>query len=78
MEALLEKEGKVESWNDDRLDEMSRRMDDGFREMREGFAQVDVRLDRMSDRLGTRIDRLFYIQIVFMASLALGLLTDKI
>lgn len=29
MEALLE-EGKVERWNDDRLDELSRRMDDGF------------------------------------------------
>lgn len=30
-------EPKVDSWNDDRLDELSRRMDDGFKEMREGF-----------------------------------------
>jgi archaellum component FlaC len=30
MEALLEKEEQVENWNDDRLDEFSRRMDAGF------------------------------------------------
>ena len=41
MEALLEKEGTVESWNDERLDELSRRVDDGFKEMRAGFARVD-------------------------------------
>jgi len=51
MEALLEKEGEVENWNDDRLDELSRRMDesakeireemrDGFKEMREGFDRL--------------------------------------
>ncbi|HEX5594100.1 MAG TPA: hypothetical protein VFX35_12230 [Solirubrobacterales bacterium] len=71
MEALLEKEGKVESWNDERLDELSRRMDSGFKEvrseMRDGFARMD-----------SRLDRLFYIQLLFMGSLAIGLLTDKI
>lgn len=67
MEALLEKEGDVENWNDDRLDELSRRVDAGFKEMREGFARVD-----------SRLDRLFYIQIVFMGSLAIGLLTKVI
>lgn len=41
MEALLEKEGDVESWNDERLDELSRRMDNGFKEMREGFARIE-------------------------------------
>jgi hypothetical protein len=41
MEALLEKEGTVESWNDERMDELSRRVDDGFKEMREGFTRVD-------------------------------------
>ena len=45
MEALLEREADVENWNDDRLDELSRRMDAGFEEtkveMREGFAKVD-------------------------------------
>lgn len=33
MEALLEKEGDVESWNDERLDELSRRIDAGFERM---------------------------------------------
>ena len=41
MEALLEKEGDVESWNDDRIDELSRRTDEGFKENREGFTRVD-------------------------------------
>jgi translation elongation factor EF-Tu-like GTPase len=45
MEALLEKEGNVESWNDERLDELRTRVDDGFtkvdRDMKEGFARVD-------------------------------------
>ena len=71
MEALLEKEGTVESWNDERLDELSRRVDNGFKEvrseMREGFARMD-----------SRLDRLFYIQIVFVSSLAIGLLTKVI
>ncbi|HEX6152079.1 MAG TPA: hypothetical protein VFZ19_01020 [Solirubrobacterales bacterium] len=36
-------EDRVDSWNDDRFDELSRRMDDGFKEMREGFARIDQR-----------------------------------
>ncbi|HET8565916.1 MAG TPA: hypothetical protein VFL77_05530 [Solirubrobacterales bacterium] len=51
MEALT-MEGKVSSWNDDRLDELNRRVDEGFvrvdnrlirleGEMKEGFAKVD-------------------------------------
>ncbi len=73
MEALLEREGDVDSWNDDRLDELSRRVDDGFKEMREGFAQVDAKIDR----LGGRIDKLFYIQIFFLVSLAGALMTHS-
>jgi hypothetical protein len=64
MEALLEKEGKVENWNDDRLDELSSRMDNGFKEMREGFARVDremkqgfVRVDREMKEGFARVDR---------------------
>lgn len=34
-------ERPMDSWNDDRLDELSRRVDEGFKEMREGFARVD-------------------------------------
>jgi hypothetical protein len=64
MEALLEKEGQVESWNDERLDEFSRRVDKGFEEMREGFARVDremkdgfTRVDREMKEGFTRVDR---------------------
>jgi hypothetical protein len=66
MEALLEKEGEVENWNDDRLDELSRRMDAGFKEMREGFARVDRemkegfgRVDREMKEGFARVDQRF-------------------
>jgi hypothetical protein len=68
MEALLEKEGNVDSWNDERLDELSRRVDDGFKEMREGFARLDAKFD-------SKFDKLFYIQILFLISLAGALIT---
>ena len=64
----------MENWNDERMDELSRRVDAGFGEMREGFARVDTKIDR----LGARVDKLFYIQVAFVTSIALGLLTDKI
>lgn len=61
MEALLEREEQVESWNDDRLDELSQTMKEGFakseREMKEGFAKVEegfARIDRKLDQLPTR------------------------
>jgi hypothetical protein len=50
MEALLEKEGTMKSWNDDRLDELSGRMDAGFKEMREGFVQIKRKLDQLPTR----------------------------
>ena len=65
MEALLEREGNVESWNDERLDELSRRMDAGFEkaatkveltvvkdEMNLRFAEVDKRFDQVDTRFG--------------------------
>jgi hypothetical protein len=67
MEALLEKEGTVESWNDERMDELSRRMDAGFEdmreEMREGFARIDRKFELVAKNedlqlLTSRFDRL--------------------
>jgi tetrahydromethanopterin S-methyltransferase subunit G len=65
MEALLEKEADVESWNDERLDELSRRVDAGFDKMATKveltsvkekmdlrFAEVDKRFDQVDDRFG--------------------------
>lgn len=63
----------MERWNDDRLDELSRRMDNGFKElrgeMREGFARVDARFaqfdarfaqfDARFDRLDAKFNKLF-------------------
>jgi len=55
MEALLEKEGTVENWNDERLDELSGRVDTGFKEMREGFARIEERFSRVDERF-SRVD----------------------
>jgi DNA anti-recombination protein RmuC len=58
MEALLEKEADVESWNDERMDELSRRMDAGFEkavtkeEMSLRFDAVDKRFDEVDRRFG--------------------------
>ncbi len=50
-------EDRVDRWNDDRLDELSRRMDEGFKEMREGFARVDERFVQVDERF----DRLLHM-----------------
>lgn len=51
MEALLEKEGHVENWNDERLDELSRRMDAGFEK-----AATRVELTALKDGMNLRFD----------------------
>jgi hypothetical protein len=66
MEALLEKEGAVEKWNDDRLDELSRRMDSGFKEMREGFARVDARFAQMDAKFIQVDDRFAQMDAKFI------------
>jgi archaellum component FlaC len=47
-----EMERPMDSWNDERLDELSRRMDDGFKEMREGFARMVTR-EEMKELIAT-------------------------
>jgi len=85
MEALLEKEGNVESWNDERLDELSRRMDKGFEasatkveltavsnEIDLRFGEVDRRLDEVTAGLlylGQRFDRLQNTLMIGMSGL---------
>jgi hypothetical protein len=89
MEALLEREGKVENWNDDRLDELSRRMDNGFakvdRETKEGFAKVNQEMNHRFDkvdhefgRVNDKLDKLFYLQLFFLASLAAALIAHAV
>jgi hypothetical protein len=78
MEALLEKEGKVENWNDDRLDELSRRMDGGFKEMRDGFARVDKEMKEGFAGVNDRIDKLFYLQILFLISLSVAVISHAV
>jgi len=87
MEALLEKEADVESWNDERMDELSRRMDAGFEkaatkeEMNLRFDEVDKRFGRVEgqlDRINNRLD--YMLGGMFLAALGLlaNLLADKL
>jgi hypothetical protein len=91
MEALLEREEQVESWNDERLNELSGRMDAGFaatadkEETNRRFDEGAAQLERFESHVRTefhrftdRLDKLFYLQLAFLTSLALGLLTDAI
>lgn len=91
MEALLEREADVENWNDERMDELSRRMDAGFaatadkEETNRRFDEGAAQLERFESHVRTefhrftdRLDKLFYLQLAFMTSLAIGLLTDAI
>jgi exonuclease VII large subunit len=59
MEAL-KMEDRVDKWNDERLDEMSRRMDEGFKEMREGFARMVTReeLQELIAPINARVEHL--------------------
>ena len=67
MEALLEKEADVESWNDERMDELSRRVDAGFEKMATKVElnafkeEVNLRFDevgRRFDEFGKRFDKI--------------------
>lgn len=55
MEALLEKEGDVENWNDERMDELSRRMDAGF-EKTATKEEMNLRFDGMQKEMNRRFD----------------------
>jgi hypothetical protein len=55
MEAL-KMERPTNSWNDDRLDELSHRVDEGFKEMREGFARVDREMREGFARIDQRFE----------------------
>ena len=88
MEALLEREEEqVESWNDDRLDELSRRIAAGFEkaatkdEMNLRFGEVDKRFDRVEgqlDRVNSRLDYMLGGMLVAGVGLLANLLADKI
>ena len=88
MEALLEKEGTVENWNDDRLDELSQTMKEGFARVDQRFAQVDKRFAQVDqrftslegeikkgfERLDDRIFKLMIMMLIFCGGLVTTLL----
>lgn len=85
MEALLERGTDVESWNDERMDELSRRVDAGFekfdRAMKERFAEVNRDSGEVKHelhRVNDRLDKLFYGVGFLGLALSLNLLADKV
>lgn len=67
MEALKMRD-QVDSWNDDRLDELNRRVDNGFKavdkrferveqEMRDGFARVDREMKEGFAKVDKRFEK---------------------
>jgi len=91
MEALLERGTDVENWNDERMDELSRRMDVGFEraatkaelvaareEINRHFALVYKNfesVEKQFGRLNDRIDRFGYAMIFFALSLTAAVIT---
>ena len=88
MEALLEKEGDVENWNDERLDELSQTMKEGFAQVDKRFEQVDKRFEQVDkrfvllegeikkgfERLDDRIFKVMILMLVFCGGLLSTLL----
>jgi hypothetical protein len=74
MEALLEKEGTVENWNDERLDGLARRMDGGFKEMREGFSRIEHEMKEGFAEVNNRIFKLMILLLLFCGGLVTTLL----
>jgi len=44
-------ENEVSNWNDDRLDELNRRVDEGFAKVDKRFDQVDKRFERVEGEM---------------------------
>lgn len=72
---VLKMEKPMDSWNDERLDELSRRMDEGFKEMREGFARVDERFERVDERF-ERFERRFERLYLVLITASIGLIAS--
>jgi tetrahydromethanopterin S-methyltransferase subunit G len=71
-------ETAMSSWNDNRLDELSRRTDAGFAEMRQGFAKVDERFERIDERferIEERFERLNHILLGLIGTILAATLT---
>ncbi|HEU5061896.1 MAG TPA: hypothetical protein VFT79_01945 [Solirubrobacterales bacterium] len=88
MEALMERGTDVESWNDDRLDELSQTMKEGFAQVDKRFEQVDKRFEQVDkrfvllegeikkgfERLDDRIFKVMILMLVFCGGLLATLL----
>lgn len=77
----------MDSWNDERLDELSRRVDSGFErvatkeEVNHRFDKVDSELakaHREFARLNDRLDKLFYGVGFVGLTIGLNILADKV
>ena len=77
-------EAMRESWTDDRLDDLNRRVDAGFKQVDERFKQADRRFDKVDhrfDKLEARFDALqrtlFQSSVLIIVAL-IGLIATQI
>lgn len=75
----------MENWNDDRLNELSQTMKEGFAKVDKRFERVEGELNHRFDkvdhefgRVNDKIDKLFYLQLFFLASLAAALIAHAV
>lgn len=70
-------EDRVDRWNDDRLDELSRRMDEGFKEVnsdiKEGFAELRGEMRHLGERFDRLLNTLVLIAWGFAGTLVAAL-----
>lgn len=77
-------EAMRESWTDDRLDDLNRRVEGGFKRVDERFRQVDQRFDKVDhrlDKLDARFEalqrQLFQASVLLIAGL-LGIIATQL
>lgn len=81
-------ENEVSNWNDDRLDELNRRVDEGFvrvderfvrleGEMKEGFAKVDREMKEGFARVDKRFEQVASREQIGEVQAQLGRLTER-
>jgi hypothetical protein len=71
-------ETAMSTWNDERLDELSRRTDAGFVEMRQGFARVDAEMKAGFAKVDERFERLNHILLVLIGTILAAALSGAI
>ena len=67
-------EAMRQSWTDDRLDDLNRKVDDGFDKVEKRFDKVEDAMIEMRSELNIRFDSLHRAMIQFVSLVAVALI----